>query len=108
MTRIDPLALVFGLRDFVTVVYGPAVVHVFPYIRVEAQRYSVMYVNLVPVVDCSVLNWVEQMELRRLASDDRMFGKISEPGWVLMDQNNSFKCQMGGEELAKVHFNTKF
>ena len=53
------------------------IVHVFPDIRVEAYRHSVLYVNLVSVVDCSVLNWVEQRELRRLASDDRLFGKIS-------------------------------
>ena len=32
-----------------------------------------------------MLNWVEKMVLRRLASDNRLFGKISEPGWVLMD-----------------------
>ena len=36
MMRIDPLALIFGLREFVTVVYGPTVVHVFHDIRVEA------------------------------------------------------------------------
>ena len=83
MMRIDPLALIFGLSEFVTVVNGPTVVHVFPHIRVEAYRHSVLYVNLVSVVNCCVLNWVEQRELRRLASDDRLFGKISEPGWVL-------------------------
>ena len=70
MMLIDPLDLIFGLREFVTVVYGPTVVHVLPDIRVEAYRHSVLYVNLVSVVDCSVLNWVEQRELRRLASDD--------------------------------------
>ena len=30
-----------------------------------------------------------------MASDYRLFGKISEPGWVLMDLNNSFKCRNG-------------
>ena len=104
MMRIN---LIFGLREFVTVVYGPTVVQVFPDIRVEAYRHSGPYVNLVSVVDCSVLNWVEQGELRRLASDNRLFGKISDPGWVLMDLNNSFKCRMGGEDLANVQFNPK-
>ena len=53
---IDPLALIFGLREFVTVVYGPTVVQMFPDIRVEAYRHSFLYVNLMSVVDCSVLN----------------------------------------------------
>ena len=78
MVRIDPLALIFGLREFVNGVYGPTETHVFPDVQVEAYRHSVLYVNLVSVVDCSVLNWVEQKELRRLASEDRVFGKIAE------------------------------
>ena len=32
----------------------------FPDVHLKAYRYPVMYVNLVPVVDCSVLNWVVQ------------------------------------------------
>ena len=96
MMRIGPLVLIFGLRDFVTVVYGPVVTHVFPDVQVEAYRHSVLYVNLVSVLGCSVLNWVvEQRELRRMASEDRIFGRIAEPGLVLMDLNNSFKCRMG-------------
>ena len=107
MMRIDPLALVHGLREFVTVVYGPVVSYVFPGVQVNAYSNSVLYVNLVSVVDCSVLNWVEQKELRGLASDDRLFGKIAEPGWMLMDLNNNFKCRMGGEDLSHVQFNPK-
>ena len=49
--RFAPLALIFGLREFVTVVYGPTVVHVFPDIRVEAYRHSILYVSFVSVVD---------------------------------------------------------
>ena len=30
-----------------------------------------------------------------LASDDRLFGRIAEPGWVLMNFKNHFKCRMG-------------
>ena len=82
MMRIDPLALIFGLREFLTEVCGPIVTHMFPDGQMEAYRHSVIYVNLVSEVDCSVLNWVEQ-ELRGLASEDRLFGKIAEPGWVL-------------------------
>ena len=73
MMRIDPLAVVHGLRQFVTVVHGPVVSFAFPDVQVKAYRNSVLYVNLVSVVDCSVLNWVEQKELRGLASDDRLF-----------------------------------
>ena len=105
--RIDPLALVHRLREFVTVVYGPVVSYVFPDVQVKAYRNSVLYVNLVSVVDCSVLNWVEQKELRGLASDNRLFEKIAKPGWMLMDLNNNFKCRMGGEELSHVQFNPK-
>ena len=107
MMRIDPLAVVHGLREFVTVLYGPVVSFVFPDVQVKAYRISVLYVNLVSVVDCSVLNWVEQKELRGLASDDRLFGRIAEPGWMLMDFNNNFKCRMGREDLSHVQFNPK-
>ena len=77
----------------------------FPDVQVKAYRNSVYYVNLVSVVDCSVLNWVEQKELRGLASDDRLFGRIAEPGWMLMEFNNDFKCRMGREDLFHVQFN---
>ena len=99
MMWIDPLAVVHGLREFVTVVYGPVMTFVFPDVQVQAYRNSVLYVNLVSVLDCSVLNWVEQKELRGLASYDRLLGRIAEPGWMLMDFNNNFKCRMGREDL---------
>ena len=79
----------------------------FPDVQIKAYRNSVLYVNLVSVVDYSVLNWVEQKELRGLASEDRLFGRIAEPGWVLMDFNNNFKCRMGREDLSQVQFNPK-
>ena len=107
MIRIDLLALIHGLREFVTVVYGPVMSFAFPDLQVKAHRNSMLYVNLVSVVDCSVLNWVEQKELRGLASDDRLFGRIAEPGWVLMDFNNNFKCRMGRDDLSHVQFNPK-
>ena len=92
MMRTDPLILVHGLREFVSVLYGSVMSYAFPDVQVKAYRNPVLYVNLVSVVDCSVLNWVEQKEeLRGLASDDRLFGEIAEPGWILMDFNNNFK-----------------
>ena len=107
MMRVDPLALVLRLREFVAVVYGPVMSHAFPDVQVKAYRNSVLYVNLVSVVDCSVLNWYDQKELRGLASDDRLFGRIAERGWMLMDFNNNFKCRMGGEDIFHVQFNPK-
>ena len=56
MMRIDPLALIHGVREFVTVVYGPVMSFAFPDVQVKVYRNSVLYVNLVSVVDCSVLN----------------------------------------------------
>ena len=85
MMRIGPLALAHGLRDFFTVVYGPVMSNLFPGVQVKAHRNSLLYVNLVSAVDCSVLNWAEQNELRGLASDDRSFGRTAEPGWGLID-----------------------
>ena len=107
MMRIDPLALIHGLREFVTVVFGPVMSFVLPDVQVKAYRNSVLYVNLVSVVDCSVLNWVEQKELRGLASEDRLLGRIAEPDWVFMDSNNNFKCRMGREDLSHIQFNPK-
>ena len=84
MMRIDQLTLSFGLREFVTLTYGPTVTDVVPDVQVKVCRYSILHKNLASVVDCLVLNWVEQRELRRLASDGRLLGRIVEPVWMLM------------------------
>ena len=105
--RVDPVALIFELREFVTLNYGPTVTLVFPDVQVKLYRHTVLYVNLLSVVDCSVMIWVEQRELRRLASEGRLLGRIVEPGWTLMNFNNSFKYRMGGEDLSNVQFNHK-
>ena len=107
MMQIDPLALVHGLREFVTKLYGPVMSYVFPDVQVKAYRNSVLYVNSVYVVDCSVLNWVEQKEWRGLVSDDSLFGRIADPGGMLMSFNSNFKCRIGGEDLSHVQFNPK-
>ena len=75
--------------------------HAFPDVQVKANRNF----NLVSVVDCSVLNLLEQKEPTGLASDDRLFGRIAEPGYILMDFNNSFKCRMNDEDLSHIQFN---
>ena len=48
--RVGPLALIFGLREFFTVAYGPVVTHLFPDVQLEAYRHLALYVNLVSEV----------------------------------------------------------
>ena len=75
----DPLALIRGATEFVTVIYGPAVTFAFPDVKVEAYRRSVLHLNLISAVDGSALNWCEQHTLRELMSEDLLFAKLSEP-----------------------------
>ena len=49
--RTNPLALIRGATDFVTVIYGPAVKFAFPDVKVEAYRRSVLHLNLISAVD---------------------------------------------------------
>ena len=92
--RIDPLELIRGVTEFVTVIYGPAVTFAFPDVKVEAYRRSVLHLNLISAVDGSTLNWCEQHALRELMSEDLLFAKISEPEMtvinfdVMIDLNN--------------------
>ena len=44
--RTEPLALIRGATEFVTVIYGPAVTFAFPDVKVKAYRRSVMHLNL--------------------------------------------------------------
>ena len=66
--RTDPLALIRGVTEFVTVIYGPAVTFAFPDVKVEAYRRSVLHLNLISAVDGSTMNWCEQHLLRELMS----------------------------------------
>ena len=71
--RTDPLALIRGATEFVTVIYEPAVTFAFPDVKVEAYRRSVLHLNLISAVDGSTLNWCEQHVLRALMSEDLFF-----------------------------------
>ena len=77
--RTDPLALIRGATEFVTVIYGPTVTFAFPDVKVEAYRRSVLHLNLMSAVDGSALNWCEQHTLRQMMSEDLLFAKRSEP-----------------------------
>ena len=54
--RTNPLALIRGATEFVTVIYGPAVTFAFRDVKVEVYRRSVLHLNIISAVDGSVLN----------------------------------------------------
>ena len=54
--RTDPSALIRGAREFVRVIYGPAVTFAFSDVNVEAYRRSVLHLNLISAKDVSALN----------------------------------------------------
>ena len=100
--RTDPLALIRGATEFVTVIYGPAVTYAFPGVKVEAYRRSVLHLNLISAVDGSALNWCEQHVLRELMSDDLLFAKISEPELTVINFDDIFRDHMGEVERGHI------
>ena len=92
--RTDPLALIRGATEFVTVIYGPAVTFAFPDVKVEAYRRSVLHLNLISAADRSALNWCEQHALRELTSEDLLFAKISEPEMTVISFDDHFRDRM--------------
>ena len=100
--RTDPLALIRGVTEFVTVIYGPAVTFAFPDIKVEAYRRSVLHLNLISAVDGSTLNGCEQHTLRELMSEDLLFAKISEPEMTVINFDDHFRNRMGEVERGHI------
>ena len=100
--RTDPLALIRGVTEFVTVIYGPAVTFAFPDVKVEAYRRSVLHLNLISAVDGSALNWCEQRTLRELMSEDLLFAKKSEPEMTVINFDDHFGDRMGEVERGHV------
>ena len=100
--RTDPLALIRGATEFVTVIYGPAVTFAFPDVRVEAYRRSVLHLNLISAVNGSALNWCEQHVLRELMSEDLLFAKISEPEMTVINFDDHFRDRMGEVERGHI------
>ena len=99
--RTDPLALIRGFTEFVTVICGPSVTFAFPDVKVEAYRRSVLHLNLISAVDGSALNWCEQHVLRELMSEDLLFAKISEPEMTVVNFHDHFRDCMG--EVDRGH-----
>ena len=100
--RTDPLALIRGATEFVTVIYGPAVTVAFPDVKVEAYRRSVLHLNFISAVDGSALNWCEQHVLRELMSEDLLFAKISEPEMTVINFDDHFRDRMGKVERGHI------
>ena len=100
--RTDPLALIRGAMEFVTVIYGPAVTFAFPDVKMEAYRRSVLHMNLISAVDGSVLNWCEQHVLRELMSEDLLFAKIAEPEETVINFDDHFRDCMGEVERGHI------
>ena len=99
--RTDPLALIRGATEFVTVIYGPAVTFAFPDVKVEAYRRWVLHLNVISAVDGSALNWCEQHVLRELMSEDLWFAQISEPKLTVVNFDDHFRDRMG--EVYRGH-----
>ena len=99
--KTDPLALVRRTTEFVTVIFGPAVTFVFPDVKVEAHRRSVLHVNLISAVDGSALNWCEQGVLRELMKEDLLLAKISETEMTAINFDDNFRDSMG--EVHRGH-----
>ena len=97
----DPLALIRGATEFVTVIYGPPVTFAFPEVKVEAYRRSLLHLNLILAVDGSVLNWCEQHVWRELMSEDLLFAKISEPEMTVINFDDHLHDRMG--EVVRGH-----
>ena len=96
--RTDPVALIRGAAEFVTLIYIPAVTFAFP----EAYRRSVLHLNLISAVDGSALNWCEQQVLRELMSKDLLFAKISEPEMTVINFDVHFRDRMGEVERGHI------
>ena len=97
----DPLALIRGATEFVTVMYGPAVTFAFRDVKVEAYRRSVLHLNVISAVDGNALNWCEQHALRGIMSEDLLSAKISEPGMTVINFDDHFRDRMG--EVDRGH-----
>ena len=99
--RTDPLALIRGATEFVTVIHGPAVTFAFTDVKAEAYRRSVLHLNLISAVDGNALNWCEQHALREIMSEDLLFAKISEPEMTVMNFDDHFRDRLG--EVDRGH-----
>ena len=100
--RTDPLALIRGATEFVTVIYGPTVPFAFPDVKVEAYRSSVLHLNFISTVDGSALNSCQQHALREMMIEDLLFAKISEPEMTVINFDDHFHDCMGEADRGHI------
>ena len=102
--RTNPLALIRGATELVTVIYDPAVTFAFPDVKVEAYRRSLLHLNLISAADGSALNWCEHPALREMMSEDLLFAKISEPEMTVINFDDHFRDRMGEDERGQSRY----
>ena len=99
--RTNPLALIRGATELVTVIYGSAVAFAFPDVKVEAYRRLVLHLNLIAAVDGNALIWCGQHALREMMSEDVLFAKISESEMTVINYDDHFRDRIG--EVDRGH-----
>ena len=97
----DPLALIRGATELVTVIYGSTVTFAFPDVKVEAYRRSVLLLHLISAVEGSALNWCEQRALPEIMSEDLLFAKTSEPEMTVINFDDHFRDRVS--EVDRGH-----
>ena len=89
--RTDPLVLIRGATEFVTVIFGPTVTFAFPDFKVEPFSSG---------RECA--EWCEQHVLRELMSEYLLFGKIAEPEMTVVNFDDHFRDRMGEVERGHI------
>ena len=98
--RTDPLALIRGTTEFLTVIKGPT--FVFHDVKVETYRRSVLHLNLISAVDGSVLNWCEQHALQEIMSEHMLIAKLLEPEMTVIRFDDYFRDRMGEVDRGRI------
>ena len=106
--RSDPMAIIRGLEEVVTCIYGPAVTYAFPDPVVTAYRYSVTHLSLISILDGTTLNWCPQEVLRAQMSNTMLFGKVKDPELMVYSFRGQLQCRMGGKREGPIETYPKF
>ena len=99
--RIDPLELIRGRIELVTVKFSPAVMFAFLSSKVGTCRRSVHHLSLNSRIDGSHLDWWVQSVFLEAMSEDLLFGKIAEPELTAVNFTNHIRDRMG--EVERRH-----
>ena len=75
---------------------------------VVAYRQSVVYVNLISILDGTALNWCRQEDLRAQMSETVLFGKVKDPELVVCKFRGQLQCRMGVKREGPIEAYPKF